>query len=342
MSSKKPRKVYPQEALVATFAKHSISSPSTFLPDQWSSGREPADMIIVIGRALFMFNMKDSKAWLKGVAEENLRQARDRIAEWKLGRQIRGKNEWQSFAVAWDDIDYIHVVSVIDGPHAACLDHPALEQNMDEKVCLCTTLTSDVLRELVVRAGGARDLITLCVSIKGRGILPTQIVKDELANRHVNLIQKAKETFPEAPTSGLRDPHTREPISWFEAYMVSARLLRAGLHADPHSTQLSDLSWNETIPAAAFISQCVRRMEGIRLSPMRSAAFGEQAKYRVVVGSIDAVKVNPSKFRPISEQEGSYFTLLVMVTPAFPNDLLLFNDPPKVLATEMMLQALRG
>jgi hypothetical protein len=45
--------------MVALFAEHSISARNTIHPNLWKkSGKEPADLMIVMGRAAFFVNTK--------------------------------------------------------------------------------------------------------------------------------------------------------------------------------------------------------------------------------------------------------------------------------------------
>lgn len=164
--AKPPKRPSMQEEILGAFARSSFSAAGVFHPKQWGNGKEPADLLLCIGRSLFMFNMYEGKSWLEQACFHNLNQLRDRIADWKNGPSIKGANEFATFDIGWDDIDQIAVVSVIDGPHAACLAHPREIVGHSEKVACAYTITGKALLSLANDGIGARELIFLAAFLR--------------------------------------------------------------------------------------------------------------------------------------------------------------------------------
>jgi hypothetical protein len=311
--ARRPRKSTPQEEMVATFIKHSISSRSIFHPDQWSSGTEPADMICVVGRAMLLVNMTAGGSYLNSLAKHNIDQARSRIEEWKGGRQIRGKNDQRSFAVDWSDIDYIAVISVVDGRHAACLDHSLAGLDMDGKVTLCTTLTTRVFRELATKGGGARDLVDICRLLAGKGTTTQFSTLRLLRKRYNDLIHSF--------TYGLPDPPSRlgqaiiggRPVNMFE----EARFTLEAARREPIDGlgRFSDLSWRDVFEASAFTVACRAEMEGRLEGQIRAQVFGTATKFQVVVSTnMEALTKTIPQLIEVADQAGCSFTQLISLT----------------------------
>ncbi|WFU89469.1 hypothetical protein QA644_10725 [Rhizobium sp. CC1099] len=335
--ARKPRQpISNQEALVATFAKHSISSRSTFHPDQWSSGKEPADMLIIVGRALLFFNMKDSKAYLKDLYEANLKQARDRIDEWRGGRQLRGKNDWRSFIIHWTDIDYIHVISVVDGRYAGCLGHDVEQLDMDEKVRLCTTVTSKVLRELAKHGGGARDLIAICQQIEAKGQISENATVRLVRKRYNALLYEAMESVTIQPSRLGRAIIGGREVSAFDEYRFTFEATRS--QSGEGLEVFSDLAWSDIFPAIAFIVSSTAEMEWLEEGQARSACFGENTKFRVVISSnMQGLNLRLQEIIDMSRLEGSTFTYLISLTNIGPMGTFAVSGPPEKWSTELDL-----
>lgn len=339
MGRKKPRKVTPQEELVVTYSKHSISSRSTFHPVQWGNGREPADMIIVIGRSVLFVNATAGKSYFPDLCAHNLDQARDRILEWQSGRPIRGENEWRSFAIAWDDIDHIMVISVVDGPHAACIDHPVDKLGMSAKVRLCASLTSAVMRELALRGGGARDLIAFCKSIRGYGKISEDVASGLLAGRYDRLLKEAKASIAKEPKLLGKALIAGKSVSWFDEFRFKFEFIKR----DPNEATevFSDLNWEAIFAAVSFITQSAAEMEGLDRGQIRSAIMGTHAKFEIIVSSsMEEMNKNLSALIDRAKEARCQFSFAVQLTHIGPMETIGILAPQCSWATDEELRAL--
>lgn len=341
MPNRKPRKLTQQEALVAAFCKHSISSRSTFHPKQWKNGKEPADMLIQIGRALLFVNMTTSKAYFDDLAAHNINQARDRILEWQSSAsQLRGANEWASFAISWDDVDHVHVVSVVEGPHAACADHGLAGLDMPAKVRLCTTLTTAVMHRIAFLGGGARDLIAVCKEIRARG-KTSESKAIRLVRRHYETLEydaKARITL-QPSLMGKAIIHGRE-LNAFEEHKFKFEVMRR----QPEKEGLevfSDLAWADYFPAIAFIVQSRAEMEALPQGQIRASVFGNKMKFQVVVSSnMEGLAANMTKLSEMGKREGSVFTYCISLINGGLIEFFSVSREPYLSATEFELSAL--
>ncbi len=313
--AKKSRKLTDQESLVTTFAKHSISSRTAFHPDQWASGTEPADMIIVVGRAMLFFNMTAGKSYFDNLVAHNIDQARDRLAEWQGGRQIRGKNEWGAFAIDWTDIDSIHVVSVIDGPHAACMDHPLNDLDLPEKVRLCTSITSKALHQLAVRGGGARDLIGVCQSMRPGAKISEQSAVRFIRNRYNEILYMCLEEVKAEPKRFGRAIISGREVSSFEEYRHSFEAMRRQTFENSSFDVFSDLAWVDIFPAIAFITSSIAEMEYAPDGQIRTCIFGGMTRFQVVISSsFEGLLANMKQVHDAGLNDGALFSQTIMLT----------------------------
>lgn len=149
-----------QEEVLHEFAKNSLGAPCIFMPKLWGNGREPADMIFLFSRTMFLFNMTAGKSYLEDLCNHNVYQARDRLIEWRDGKKaIRGKNAFGDISVFWSDVDEIVVISVVDGPHSASMNNGLAEFKSVPKVKACVTITGNSLYQLALLGGGPRDVL---------------------------------------------------------------------------------------------------------------------------------------------------------------------------------------
>lgn len=313
--ARKPRSTTRQEALVASYLQHSISSWSIFHPDLWlsSSGAEPADMICVIGRAMLFVNMTKGKSYFEKLSAHNIDQARKRLADWRDGRRIKGKNGFRSFDIGWNDIDLIAVVSVVDGPHAACCDHSIVDLDMPTKVKMCVSLTGDIFRKIAERRGSARDIINFCREIRDRGRL-TEFSTKQMLSKYYNLRVAYW-------TNGLPDNFSRfgqamiggRPVSAFE----EARVTFEGIRKQQvnFAERFSDLGWDAIFAASAYIVNCRYEMEDLNEGRIRSVIIGEKTKFHVIVSSnMTMLNKNMPEALDISAKNKCAFSYIANIT----------------------------
>ncbi|WP_156460420.1 hypothetical protein [Devosia sp. Root635] len=211
-----------------------------FHPNQWSDGKEPADMLLRVGRVLIWFQMYRGRESFEGAVEHNLAQARDRISEWHR-RSIKGANDHRLFDIAYGDIEDLLVVSVVDGPHAACATHPR-DIIAEPKVAGVITITGEVLGHLAALGGGPRELAFMANflidcpgTLPGAALVSALDGRRSLADLNYNLI-----------IDGLDEPKpwtlsTGRKVSTYEF----VRRSMIGMRLDPEgpTDTFSELDW---------------------------------------------------------------------------------------------------
>jgi hypothetical protein len=277
MGRKKERKPYPHEDLIASFSKRSISAWATFHPQIWDSGKEPADMIVKVGRALLFVNMQKSSNWFEQLCEHNIGQARDRILEWKAGRQLRGKNEHRRFVIDYKDVDTIVVISVIDGPHARCAFHPLAQQGLDEKVRLCFSLTSPVLDFLSSHRGGARDLVRFGFALRGLAPISSEEGVDLLRQQFIQELE-VRDILAARPEIITRLIGGASSFQYVLDTLFSMRM-----HPDDVVDRFAELGWSHLGAAASFANNAFADIESLKHGACIIKEFGDGPKFAVIV-----------------------------------------------------------
>lgn len=335
--AKKPRKIYEQEALVAAFAQHSISARNTFHPQQWSSGTEPADIVIVVGKALLLINTHASTTnYFETMIAHNIIQARKRIEEWKTGKQIRGRNDWREFVIEWKDIAYIHVISVIDGPHAACADHPLAGLNMDIKVTLCTTLTSRVLHDLALKGGGARDLVTVCRALVGQSTVTEAETMNMIQARYTSLKNQAMKLAPREPKRFGKAIVKGKSVDWFDEFRM--KFVGTRTSGSEVTDLLSDLDWTDIFPAIAFIIESICQLEEMPLlQQKRTEVFGSVTRLRVLVGFIEDLGRHVPNASDRMDGEGTSILFIVILSNFGIQEVIAVSPVAPATATALSL-----
>jgi hypothetical protein len=279
----KPRKLTPQESMVSAFFRHSISGFSTFHPQLFGNGREPADLVVVVGRALIFVNMHESNAYFENLCAHNMNQARERIDEWKSGKPIRGKNEVMKFHLNWSDIDYIHVVGVIDGRNAACSGHRLSTLMMDPKVCLVTTLTSAVMHRLALLGGGARDLIAVSREIEQLGNISESEALQIVQSRHDRLLSEAMSVVPRLPNRlppAIVNGKSLSPVEEQRLYIEEMR--RAHTEVAPI---FADFSWEDVFAIVSHVLGTIANIEWLDVGHISAHLFDTKFKFIVIVST---------------------------------------------------------
>lgn len=168
-----------QEHLVALMTKYSVGSAFVFEPDEFRKGnttREPADLVWHCNECTVLIYMryfqKDkgvhrNQNKSKKCSNHNLDQAKGWIREWRLGRNLVGRNEHQEFSIKYGDQQHIVVLSVVDGSN--CLAKYHKEFVRDYKVSCCGTIPQNAFEELIKHGASSIDLIH-CIT-KMRNIL---------------------------------------------------------------------------------------------------------------------------------------------------------------------------
>jgi hypothetical protein len=328
----------PQERLVAEFSRHSISSRNTFHPNLWKKlGREPADMIILIGRAVLFVNMTKGNSDFQTLARHNIDQARNRMFDWATGPSIKGANEWREFDISWSAVDHIAVISVVDGRHAACSYHELSPLGLDSKVCLCATVTSQVMYSLANKSGGARDLLSFCLSLKGLGLLHHSIGAVLLQSQY-DAIRRPFDETTRTPTRlgrAIVNGIELNPLDEFALYFSSMRR-QGSMPLDA----FSDLGWRDVFSVASFLANSAAEMEWLPHGEVQRARFGERAKFSTIISTnMDAIaKLSGTLFEE-EKAFGSRFIATFMLTNigVVPMFACIDDDPLSVSETNYFL-----
>ncbi len=333
----KPRKLTQQEELVTAFSRSTITAAATFHPQLWSDGKEPADMVIVIGRALLLFNMTASKNYFENLSSHNVVQARDRINQWRGGKQLRGKNQWRSFAIGYDDVDYIAVISVVEGPHAAAQFHDLADWDLPEKVRVCFTLTTKALSRFADLGGGARDILSLAHDLRGKGIVSEAACQDMITDRFRIAVEMKDALITQRP---VRFSHMRkagQKVPFFEYVlhlMFMPRQQEAGVLAD-----FADLDWNDLSSAAAFATVNLAWMENKPTGSLVFKEIGEASKFGLIIstnmqGARAFLADNQDRLSQLS------FYMLLNLMPGHISPMIMKNPEIRSQNTEHLLASM--
>lgn len=295
-------------------------------------------MLIVVGRSLLFVNMYASKSFFNDLCSHNINQARDRMLEWESGRQLRGSNEWQSFAVSWSDIDYIAVLSIVDGPHAGCLFHNVEELNLSPKVTLCATLTTAVMKEIALKGGGARDLIFFCKSIASMGFFTEEDALRLL--EHIYLSYKAAVLQglpkPDVPTLKPHIPGDQD----YRFQMWKTRFEEMRRQTKPGFEVFSDLAWEDVFEAVGFIMASGIMMAPLEHGKIRQRTFGNHTKFSVVVSStMKGMTENQLSIMDRAVKDGCSFICIVNLLAQTDWGVVVVFSFPTPSATELALAA---
>ena len=293
-------------------------------------------MIIVIGRAMLFVNMTAGKPYLQNLIEHNLDQARDRMAEWSAGLSIKGANEWKTFDIKWTDIDYVAVISVVDGPHSACVYHDLPGLNFDLKVRLCATVTAKIMSALARRGGGARDLLTFCQSLRG---MPSMSEPDGIAMLDRQYRAATRREIPTVPRLFGTAWVDGKQLSLFDQFMNNLVMMRRqpGINTDA----FSDLNWSNVADAAAFLTNSTAGMENVQNAVIGLAHFGNETRFSTIIStSMEVLAKQLAQLLDQTKRAGSQFVFLVSLLSLGPSITILYlehSDGAK--ATEAFLAA---
>ena len=248
------------ERLMAKFAAKSFSFAGLFHPNQWKNGREFADLVLKVGRSLFVFNMYEGRQWFESACLHNLDQVSDRITDWRSGLPIRGANNFRDFHIRWDDIDNIAVVSIVDVADSGCCFHePDLIGHRDKLAC-AVTISGDVLRNLASKRGGARELVLLCSHLcASPGRIASSDICDMLASFRDDVIEAAWQHRPVIKHEPPMTSTNEEKINALKLahQQIEGMFLKAGEKPilDYASDCLCQMGWYERASIASIVAE---------------------------------------------------------------------------------------
>lgn len=167
-----------QEKILLEFCTHSMGAPFVFCPLEYQKGnaiREPADLVWATNNVIVLLygvakrnNPSADTEVIQGrknkLIEHNLSQARGWLSEWRNGRTLLGRNEFQEFNIKNDDYKFCVILSVIDYGQEEGWYHHELADEFE--VSLCATISQKAF-EYMVRIGCTHiDTIDLLLMLK--------------------------------------------------------------------------------------------------------------------------------------------------------------------------------
>jgi len=282
--------------------------------------------------------MTEGGSWFEVLASHNIDQARARIEQWQFGRQIRGKNERQTFAIDWRDVDYIAIVSVVDGRHAACVRHELEVLKLPPKVTLVATLTSGAMRELAQLGGGARELVNLCTSLPFDEVLSEYQVRQLVKHRHDHLLSASVQNLKIPNRLGNALIGTRE-LNQFDESRFKLEAMRRG--EDVGAGAFSDLDWEDVFEASAFICNQTAELEWLEMGSIQARIFGSTTRFMVIVSTnSEALNQRFEMIAKMADENGCSFIYTIMLTAIGPIEMFAMLSEPKVTGLAKVLGSL--
>lgn len=252
-----------QEALISEFSSQSFGACGIFRPRLWGNGREPADMIMIAGRSMLLFNMTEGKSYFDQLCQHNIDQAHARLVEWHEGlKPIRGANAHRNFELFPGDVDEIVVISVVDGPHAGCIAHPTWQFSDMPKVKAVVSLAGEALANIAELHGGIRDVIQFCeaVALDGEMIAANRAVTMVHSIHHLATaeLRSLATTAEPAPSYSILGADARGPLELAHMTLFSVRQQVSTVESVFLQMDWHDVAWFE-----GHIGSSVAKIEAV-------------------------------------------------------------------------------
>jgi hypothetical protein len=135
---------------------------------------------------------------------------------------------------------------------------------------------------LASKAGGARDLLNFCLSLRNSQIIsPEESVGKLLAQ--YNSLREPIETACRVPKQFGRAIFHGKEISSIDEYIILLTVIRRQGKID--SDIFSDLSWREILISAGFLADSAAEMEDLPHGALKMLRIGELTKLTLVITS---------------------------------------------------------
>ena len=230
--------------------------------------------------------------------EHNLRQLRGWLRMWSQGARLRGRNDWQTFDLAVEDVASIVLISVVEGSDSRAQIHrspfDSIRNEAERRVAAVATLPAAVILELARRGGSALDLVDLILRISALGEpVDTAEALQFLAEHHQGAFTRAES---DQDVRGDRDDSLyREVLSTIARGLRSLLVGKGGHRGSLQSFRgvsvFNDLDWEMTALLALRTADAIRAVRDVPLGeygPTQVVSVVELPPYRFVVGALDS------------------------------------------------------
>jgi hypothetical protein len=99
----------------------------------------------------------------------NLGQMHRWIRDWRRGISLAGGDAKRRWSFAYNDIDHVIGLSVIDGDDVRCIFESDAVRHSGSKLAACATITDAVFNKLTMRAASIRDLADVLYGLQACG-----------------------------------------------------------------------------------------------------------------------------------------------------------------------------
>lgn len=290
-----------QEQFVSLIARCSLGSPYLFEPETYQKGkgtREPCDLAWWCRDTLFLINMYSGRRSHPHQVEYNLRQFRGWLRAWSLGHRLRGRNDWQTFDLAYSDAITVVLLSIVHGPNARAEIHrdwvgDVPRNDAEARVCLAASLPDSVFSRLAQLGGSCLDLANLLYSIAARPLSASE------SEAHRILEQRRQNDLAVAlRVPGTRPDRDRELDEEVAVTFAGAlRELPVDAVSDPQAITpaggvavFNDLDWAQTghlVLRAADLIRLVRDVPIGEIGPLHCWARLLLGDYLFLIGVSD-------------------------------------------------------
>ena len=237
-----------QEQLIHQLSTHSMGAPFIFEPPIYDTGkgqREPADLVWACNNVVILLYMKGKKEDTtssseiilnrrKKLIEANFRQAKGWIKEWRDGRELIGRNDYQEFKIKYSQKKHCIVLGIIDyGDQEGCYH---LDYAEDLGVNMCATFSQKALEYIISMGCTFIDIVQLILGLKNSSQKGSEIsVINFVESYYIQAIQKADPMQTCFRLDG-------NEIYWLiETYQKGFRSMANGIGKDNTSSQLSEI-----------------------------------------------------------------------------------------------------
>lgn len=163
----KPSFSSPQEKALHSISWRLLGSQVLFTPDCYDGSKEPAGLAWIANRCAVLFYMTDSSKSFTYKNGHNLRQMSGWLRKWSSGTILRTTSDKGYHEFAFEDIDHIIGISVVDGAERSCcyneIDHRHMSRH---RLRVCITITSAVMSAIARVGAGPRDLLSVAGYLK--------------------------------------------------------------------------------------------------------------------------------------------------------------------------------
>jgi hypothetical protein len=237
-----------QERIIHEFSQRVLGQQALFLPDKYGHSKQPADIAWISNRCAILMYMTKSEKPYERKRDHNLGQLNRWLRVWQNGQPLTGTVDNRKYQFAFNDIDYVVGLSIVDGGEVWCEYHAErVTHRTDGKLAACATITGRVMREFAAAGVGPRDIMVWLNTLR---MQPTRLIREELMIASIRHYVRTTRIQVEASLANyntwdfaFRDDSIRE----MEALFRCSKSLESSIFSD---LLLSDVTWLGTATAA--------------------------------------------------------------------------------------------